>query len=62
MIEAAGARNDCLFGGQPSMRFDSLGHLLSGLDIGGLNVNGSHTKLLVPKVLLVVRVISCSMR
>ena len=37
------------------MRFDPLDHLLSGLDIGGLNVNGADTKLFVAKVLLVVR-------
>ena len=55
MIEAAGAGDDRLFGREPSMRFDPLHHLLSGLDIGGLHVNGADTKLFVAKVLLVVR-------
>ena len=37
------------------MRFDPIHHLLSGLDIRGLNVNGTDTKLFLAKVLFVVR-------
>ena len=55
MIEAAGARDNRLFRRQPSVRFYPLRHLLSGLDIGGLNVNGPDTKLFVAKVLFIVR-------
>src|SRR5436305_15116071 len=55
MIEAARASNDRLFGREPSMRFDPLRHLLSGLDIGGLNVNGADTELLVAEMIFIVR-------
>ena len=37
VIEAAGAGDNRLFGREPSMRFDPIHHLLSGLDIGGLD-------------------------
>jgi len=55
MIEAAGAGDDRLFGREPSMRFDPLNHLLSGLDVWGLHVDGTDAKLLVAEVLFIVR-------
>jgi hypothetical protein len=54
MIEAAGTGDNRLFGRKPSMRFDPIHHLLSGLDIGGLDVNSADTKLFVAKVFLIV--------
>src|ERR1700738_2913897 len=55
MIKAARAGDDRLFGREPSMHFDPVNHLLSGLDVWGLHVDGADAKLLVAEVLFVVR-------
>src|SRR6185437_992867 len=44
MIQAAGAGNDGLFGGEPAMSQDALGHGLTGFDLWILDIDGTDTK------------------
>src|SRR4051812_22211826 len=55
VIEAARARDECLFGGKPAMRANALNHLFRRLDVGSLHVNGAHPELLVAQIRLVMR-------